>query len=98
MDYHEVAQYFKGFVFSDEVKRSKPHADCFREAAKQLDTNLAEMVHIGDRDEKDIVGAHQMGMKAILFTGVRDEGAAKSSKAEAIVDNYTELINAIGSI
>ena len=98
LDHHEVAQYFKGFVFSDEIKRSKPHADCFREAARQLNTNFAEMVHIGDRVEKDIVGAHQMGMKAILFTGVRDEGAEKSSKAEAIVDNYAKLIRTIDSL
>jgi len=91
LDHHGVKNLFSGFVFSDEVGRSKPHADCFGSAARQLGAEFSQMVHIGDRDAKDIVGAQALGMKAILFTAARDEGARDTTKAEAVVDSYDEL-------
>jgi len=98
LEHHGVAKYFKGFVFSDQVGRSKPHPDCFRSAAEQLGAHYSEMLHIGDRDAKDIAGAQYMGMKAILFTVARDEGATKTTKADAVVDNYSDLVEVIDSI
>ncbi len=95
LNHHGVKKYFSGFVFSDEVGHSKPHADCFASAARQLGTDYAEMVHIGDRDAKDIVGAQALGMKAILFTAARDEGARETTKADAVVGAYAELVAAI---
>lgn len=95
---HGVERYFSGFVFSDEVGRAKPHADCFRSAARQLGTAYADMVHIGDRDAKDIRGAQVLGMKAILFTAARDEGAGPTTRADAVVAAYADLAAAIDAL
>ena len=98
LEHHGVAKYFKEFVFSDEIGRSKPHLDCFRSAAEKLGSNFSNMLHVGDRDAKDIFGAHAAGMKAILFTGARDEGSKGLTRADAVIDNFSELVGAIDKI
>ena len=98
LEHHDIAKHFKGFIFSDQVGRSKPHPDCFRGAAEQLGLDLSKMLHIGDRDAKDIVGAQAVGMKAILFTGARDEGSREITSADAVIDNFSDLVSAIDKI
>ncbi len=95
---HGIKDFFTGFVFSDEVGHSKPHPDMFAEAARQLGTEYADMLHIGDRDPKDVDGAQALGMKAILFTAARDEGAAAATKADAVAASYAELVDKIDAI
>lgn len=96
--HHGIKKFFSGFVFSDEIGRAKPHPDCFIDAARQVDSKLSEMVHIGDRDVKDVAGPQALGMKAILFTGSRDEGSRDTTKAEGIAQSYSELAGVIDSL
>ena len=49
------------------------------------------MIHVGDRELNDVQGAQALGMKAILFTGARDESREKGSQADAIAKDYAEL-------
>jgi len=53
---HGLMKYFSTFAFSDEVGRSKPHPSMFETAARGLGVELAEMVHVGDRDANDVKG------------------------------------------
>jgi len=98
LDFYGIKDCFKGFAFSDEVGHAKPHADMFTAAAQQLGTDFPDMVHLGDRDVKDVDGAQALGMKAVLFTASRDEGSRATTKAEAIVDSYADLPGAIKSL
>ena len=97
LDVHGLKQYFSGFVFSDEVGRSKPHRRMFEDAARQLGVEFAEMVHIGDRDSNDVKGPQALGMKAVLFTAKRAHDAAITS-ADAICDNHAALPAAIDAL
>jgi len=97
--HHDLAQYFDGFAFSDEVGRSKPHAAMFEAAQRQMDVPFDEMVHIGDRDNKDIKGAQALGMKAILYTAKRDVDRYTTS-ADAVCLTHEDLpgiIDALGN-
>ncbi|MBX3052378.1 MAG: HAD family hydrolase [Caldilineaceae bacterium] len=87
---HGLLQYFSHFIFSDEVGASKPAAKVFRQAALGMHTAPNEMVHIGDRESNDVAGPLAIGMKAILFTGIKDRGSEKS-RANAICRSYAEL-------
>lgn len=87
---HEVAEYFSGFAFSDEVGHSKPHRDMFASAAEQVGVELGQMIHIGDRDHNDIRGAHQHGLRAVLFTATRDIDKPHS-RPDAFCGSYCEL-------
>ncbi|MCP5367089.1 MAG: HAD family hydrolase [Hyphomicrobiales bacterium] len=94
---HGLKPHFTGFVYSDEVGHSKPHRAMFDEAARQLGTDFSEMVHIGDRDQKDVQGPHALGMKAVLYTGSRDHDKATTT-ADAICETHADLPAIIDSL
>jgi len=82
--------YFDLFVFSDEIKRSKPEPVVFQAAIEGFGIEPGELVHIGDREHNDIAGPQILGAKAILCTAVIDRGSA-GTHAEAIFSNYENL-------
>ena len=87
---HGLKDYFSGFAFSDEVGHSKPHRSMFDSAAKQLDVDVSEIVHIGDRDHNDVKGPHAIGARAILFTATRADDRDITT-ADAICDSHHDL-------
>ncbi len=90
LEMHDLIQYFGGFAFSDEVGHSKPHRDMFASVASQLGVEIQEMLHIGDRDHKDIKGPHALGMKAVLFTATRARDRDHTT-ADAICGRAADL-------
>ena len=97
LDGHGLKSYFQAFAFSDEVGRSKPHRSMFETVAGELGVELAEMVHVGDRDLNDIKGPQALGMKAVLFTAVRDTDKDATS-ADAICAHHDDLPGIIDSL
>jgi len=97
LDKHGLKRFFSAFAFSDEVGRSKPHRAMFDAAAGQLDVDLTEMVHVGDRDHNDVRGPQALGMKAVLFTATRDADKDMTS-ADAVCPDYASLIAAIDAM
>ena len=85
-----LLRYFSYMLFSDEIGVAKPEAEVFRKAALGLRTAPNRIVHVGDRERNDILGPLSIGMKAILFTGVKDRGSA-STRASAICRTYAAL-------
>ncbi len=90
LDSYDLGRYFQGFAFSDEVGHSKPHRAMFDSAARQLDVDVSEIVHIGDRDHNDIKGPHALGAKAVLFTAARAEDK-ETTTADAICERAADL-------
>jgi len=89
----ELSGCFSHLTFSDEVGRSKPHAQAFLTTLKNLAVTSQEAVHIGDLLRTDIAGAKQAGMRAIQYVGVNyDKGAATAdSSPDAIIETFAEL-------
>lgn len=85
-----ILKSFSAFVFSDEIGCAKPNPAVFEAAAKALNVKPCEIVHIGDRELKDIEGPHAVGARAVLCTVVKDRGSEKT-KADAICRNFTDL-------
>lgn len=90
LDSYDLARHFDGFVFSDDVGRSKPHRAMFEAAARALGVGLDEMVHVGDREVNDVAGPQALGMRAILFTAVRAAGR-QSTSADAVCHSHADL-------
>ncbi len=90
LESYDIAHFFDAFAFSDEVGCSKPTPLIFKDAAQKLNVDPSGIVHIGDREQKDVKGAHQVGAKAVFCTVVKDRGSA-STQAEAICANYVDL-------
>lgn len=79
-------------VFSDETGFSKPDKRAFQKASEVSESRFSEMIHIGDREAKDIIGARSVGMSAILFTGFRDTDK-NSTTADHITGSWEEVMD-----
>ena len=88
--HHGLERHFAAFAFSDEVGCAKPDARMFRAAADELGVEPGEMVHVGDREHNDVRGAQALGMKAVLFTGVRNADEAATG-ADAVCRSHADL-------
>jgi putative hydrolase of the HAD superfamily len=58
---------FSTFTFSDEVDIRKPHKKIFEITLHNLNVEPKNALHVGDMYESDVVGAMNVGMRAILF-------------------------------
>jgi len=94
LESYDLARFFDGFAFSDEVGYSKPHRSMFESAARQMGVSIEEIVHIGDRDHNDVKGPQALGMKAILFTATRAADKAHTT-ADAICERHADLVGIV---
>jgi putative hydrolase of the HAD superfamily len=94
LESYDLARFFDGFAFSDEVGYSKPHRAMFDSAAKQMGVGIEEIVHVGDRDHNDVKGPQALGMKAILFTATRPADKDRTS-ADAICERHADLVGIV---
>ncbi len=97
LESYGLARYFSGFVFSDELGRAKPDPTTFQKAAELAGCRLEEIVHIGDREEKDIAGPIAVGARGILFTAVKDRGSA-TTRAAAVCREFASLPQIIDAL
>lgn len=94
---NDIEHYFDAFIFSDEVGCSKPDSRAFTAAAKDLGVDITKIVHIGDRDSKDIKGPQNLGAKGIYTTVVNDRGSSDTS-ADAICRDYADLAEIVDKL
>ena len=88
--HYGLFNYFDYLVFSDELGCSKPDPRAFHAVAKNTGCALAEIVHLGDREAKDVDGPHAVGARAILVPIAKDRGGP-NSKADAVCRDFREL-------
>jgi len=62
-----LIEYLPVRVYSSEVRYMKPHPRIFRTALDQLGVRAERTLFVGDRWDKDIVGASRLGMKTALL-------------------------------
>ena len=87
---HDLLDCFDALVFSDEAGWSKPAPALFARAAAGLGVPITRLVHIGDRESKDVDGPHRVGARAILTTVVKDRRTGPTAAA-ATCTNYADL-------
>lgn len=94
---NDIEQYFDVFIFSDEVGCSKPDSRAFLAAAEGLGVDITKIVHVGDRDSKDIKGPQNLGAKGVYTTVVNDRGSSTTS-ADAICRDYANLVQIVDTL
>lgn len=97
LEHYGLLDLFTGCVFSDEIGCSKPSPDVFLQAAELASCGFDNMVHIGDREAKDVAGPHAVGAKAILVTMAIDRDS-KNTQANAICHDYQDLESMIQAL
>jgi FMN phosphatase YigB (HAD superfamily) len=93
-----ILDLFDSLVFSDEAGRSKPHVELFERTARALQTLPGEIVHIGDLEHTDIVGAKGAGYYAIRFTGATPMEEDETTIADRVTSDLRELPRLIGAL
>jgi putative hydrolase of the HAD superfamily len=97
LDRMGVGHLFSHHVFSDEVGKSKPAPRVFALACAGLDVRPSGLLHVGDREQNDVMGPILFGARAALYTGVVDRGSA-STAAQLVIDDLRalpELVDAL---
>lgn len=89
--------YFSKLTFSDEVGVSKPNALMFETTAQALGVAPGELLHVGDREDTDILGAKGVGAKAVLFAGDNDVDVS-GSVADHVFFTWQEFIISLPTI
>jgi HAD superfamily hydrolase (TIGR01549 family) len=88
---NKLIEAFDALVFSDEVGRSKPHTELFKKAARLLRSEPRDMVHIGDLEHTDVIGAKGAGCCAIRFIGVTPMSEDEQTLADGIAEDLREV-------
>lgn len=91
---NDIIDYFTSFSFSNETGVSKPHEKAFQTILQELKTEPAQALHIGDIERTDVVGANNIGMISVMFTGVDSEFDRKNpeiSSADITINHWLEL-------
>lgn len=89
---------FDSMIFSDEAGRSKPHREVFERTAARLRAEPHEIIHIGDLEHTDIIGAKRAGFRAVRFTGVTMMSEDETTIADFVMEDFSELPKIIRSI
>jgi HAD superfamily hydrolase (TIGR01549 family) len=89
---------FDSLVFSDEAGRSKPHAEVFARMARELEATPFEMVHVGDLERTDIIGAKEAGYYAIRFVGATPMYEDERTIADAVTADLLDLPKLVAAL
>jgi FMN phosphatase YigB (HAD superfamily) len=89
--------HFKSLVFSSDVGVAKPQAKMFHTAAAGIGCEVADLLHIGDLEFTDIIGAHAVGAKAALFAGDNTR-YFNGTKADFAFRSWSEFIEHVPSL
>lgn len=98
----DMLNYFSSFSFSDETGVAKPHPKAFKVIFDELDVMPNEALHIGDIEDTDIIGAKNIGMRAIRFTGdptaFLNLNNSKDTAADYESENWMDIVNYINNL
>ena len=89
-----ILEHFDAFSFSNETGVAKPNPKAYYTVLEPLQTPEHQALHIGDIEHTDIIGAKNIGMKAIRFSGDLTKLTEKNpdkSAADFEVYSWTEI-------
>lgn len=89
--HHGLIHLFDSLIFSDEAGVAKPHIEVFERTARSLSAEPQAIVHIGDLERTDIVGANRAGYRTIRFTGVTAMNDGETTIADFVTNDLTEV-------
>jgi HAD superfamily hydrolase (TIGR01549 family) len=94
----EILDAFESLVFSDEAGHSKPHAEVFARTSQTLKARPTEMIHIGDLEHTDVVGARNATYFSIRFVGATPMEEGETSIADVVTAEFSEIPAIIKSL
>jgi FMN hydrolase / 5-amino-6-(5-phospho-D-ribitylamino)uracil phosphatase len=94
----EILYAFESLVFSDEAGHSKPHAEVFARTTQTLKALPTEMIHIGDLEHTDVLGARNANYFSIRFVGATPMEEGETTIADVVTAEFSEIPAIIKSL
>jgi putative hydrolase of the HAD superfamily len=91
----ELNDAFDELFIADEVGMLKPDPRLFRYACKQLGVEPAAAAMVGDRYERDIVGAADAGLYTVWLNARRESLPPGGREPDALVHEFAEVEGAL---
>jgi len=91
----ELSRFFDTVVLAGEMQLAKPDPAAFRHAMDALAVTAAESVMVGDRYDRDIVGAHAAGMRSIWVNSRRETMPPGAQPPDAEIPSIAGLPEAL---
>ncbi|MBR9690536.1 TIGR02253 family HAD-type hydrolase [Candidatus Woesearchaeota archaeon] len=88
----KIDDFFDVVVALEDTGRLKPSTMPFKAALKELRVSPKECLMVGDRPDKDIIGAKKMGMKT-CFAKYGFEGQSKIVESDYEINDIEELVS-----
>jgi len=90
-----VYEYFHPIIISGDYGYRKPDPRLFQHALNRLGVRPDEAIFIGNDCYRDVFGAHQVGMKTVLFNSSPGEVKTHEVAADYIIYQFADLPQAI---
>lgn len=91
LERHDLREFIEIAIYSSVHGWAKPHPSIFLEALRELSLDPAETLFVGDRPDKDVRGARDVGMIPILKAHPINEGIRGQGEA-AVIDRLSDLL------
>ncbi len=86
-----IAHYFSTILDSGRLGFGKPDPRIFHLAAEALGAPIGQVVHVGDSEAADVIGALDAGMQALRFDGFVPHAAGRPTRAAAACATHEAL-------
>jgi len=91
-----LTHYFHPIVVSGECGYRKPDVRLFRKALEGMGAAAEQTLFIGNDMFRDIYGAHQAGMKTLLYGSPQGDKSQTGVAPDFAISDYRELLNILG--
>lgn len=71
LEHISIGKYFDFAVTAEDAGVSKPNPEIFKQAASLAQVQLAQIMHVGDSAQTDVLGAMNAGCQAVWFNPKR---------------------------
>ncbi|HEX55491.1 MAG: haloacid dehalogenase [Candidatus Altiarchaeales archaeon] len=96
-----LQHFFDSVIISEEIGIEKPNPEMFKIAARKIKCKPEEAIMVGDRIDKDIVGANKVGMLTVqLMHGKHMDEIPKNPDEEPdyIISNLRDILKVLKEI
>lgn len=90
-----LSGYFDPVIVSGDFGYRKPDRRLFKAALAAMEMDAAEVLFVGNDMYRDVHGAQKVGMKAVFFKSNQGTQEKAGVKADYIIYEFPELLNAI---
>jgi putative hydrolase of the HAD superfamily len=95
--YLQLQHFFDHVITFEDTQVRKPAAAPFKRAIELLEMNADEVIMVGDWPERDMMGAHGVGIRTI-YAKYGDTSGAMVSGADYEIDDIAELVGIVDKL